>query len=78
MVEEMLEPGIIIPSQSSYSTLVIMVLKKEGSWHMFLNYREIKNITIKDMFLIPIIEELLYELQGEIYFTKLDLRLSYH
>jgi hypothetical protein len=69
----MLEVGIIIPIQSSYSAPVVIVLKKEGSWHMFPDYRELNNITIKDKFPIPTIDELLYEIHGSIYFTKLYL-----
>ena len=78
MVEEMLEDGIIRPSQSSYSALVVMVLNKEGPWHIFPDYREINKIIIKDKFPIPFIDELLYELIGEIYFTKLYLPSKYH
>jgi hypothetical protein len=74
MVEEVLEIGIIKPSQSSYSTPWVMVLKKEGSRPMCLDYREINKITIKYKFPIPVIDELLDELHGAIYFTNLDLR----
>jgi hypothetical protein len=78
MVEEILEAIIIRYSQGSYFALVVMVLNKECSWHMCPDYREINKITIKYKFHIPIIDELLDELHGSIYFTKLDLCSGYH
>jgi hypothetical protein len=78
MVEEMLEASIIRPIQSSYFASVVMVFKKDGSWHMCPDYRELNKIIIKYNFHIPIIDELLDELHGAIYFTKLDLRSWYH
>eukprot|EP00253_Pinus_taeda_P028420 PITA_28420 len=78
MFAEMLEVRIIQPSQSSFSAAVVLVHKKDGSWHMCLDYRELNKLTIKDKFSIPIVDELLDELHGSIYFTKSDLHLGYH
>ena len=78
MVVEMLGIGIIRSSQISYSALVVMVRKTNGSWCMCPDYRETNNNTIKDNFPIPIIDELLEELHGAVVFTKLDLHSGYH
>ena len=78
MVAEMIEAGIIQPSQISFYAPILLVHMKGGSWCTCLDYREINKLTIKDKFPIPDIDELLYELHWEIYFTKLDLHLGYH
>ena len=74
---KMLQAGAIRPSQSSYSSNVVIVRKKDGSLRFCVDFRKLNSKTIKDAYAIPRVEDTLHLLTGAKYFTKLDVRSGY-
>ncbi|XP_019248470.1 PREDICTED: uncharacterized protein LOC109227728 [Nicotiana attenuata] len=77
-VQEILDQGVIQHSTGPYASHVVLVGKKDGSWRLCVDYRDLNQLTVKDKFPIPIIEDLLDELGGAVVFSKIDLRAGYH
>ena len=77
-MEELIKSICIVPSSSLFGALVIIVDKKEGTKRMCIDYKALNKITIKNQCPIPMIDNLLDELGGSTYFSKIDLRSGYH
>jgi len=74
----MLDVGLIQPNHSPFSSPVLLVIKKDGSWHCCMDYRALNVITVKDRFPMLTIDELLDKQGKASWFSKLDLCQGFH
>lgn len=77
-LKQMLSQGVIWPSASSFASPALLVRKKDGTWRFCVDYRHLNAITVKHMYPMPVVDELLDELAGSELFTELDFRSGYH
>ncbi|GKE62592.1 putative reverse transcriptase domain-containing protein [Tanacetum coccineum] len=77
-LQELTDKGFIRPSSSPWGALVLFVKKKDGSFRMCIDYRELNKMTVKNRYLLPRIDDLFDQLQGSSIYSKIDLRLGYH
>ena len=77
-IKELLEKGYIRPSSTPWGAPVFLVEKKDGSLRMVVDYRALNNVTIKNKYPLPMINDLFDQLQGAKVFSKIDLRSGYH
>jgi len=69
---------LIIPSHSPWAFPVLLVRKKNGEWRMCIDFRKLNEITVKDAYALPFIDELLESVHGATIFSALDLFSGYH
>nr|GEX12030.1 hypothetical protein [Tanacetum cinerariifolium] len=77
-LKELQDKGFIRPNSSPWGAPVLFMKKKDGSFRMCIDYRELNKLTIKNRYLLPRIDDLFDQLQGLQYFSKIDLRSGYH
>ncbi|GJU28690.1 putative nucleotidyltransferase, ribonuclease H [Tanacetum coccineum] len=77
-LQELTDRGFIRPSTSPWGAPVLFVKKKDGSFRMCIDYRELNKLTIKNRYPLPRIDDLFDQLQGSSVYSKIDLRSGYH
>ncbi|GKE70832.1 putative reverse transcriptase domain-containing protein [Tanacetum coccineum] len=77
-LQELADQGFIRPSTSPWGAPVLFVKKKDGSFRMCIDYRELNKLTVKNRYPLPRINDLFDQLQGSSVYSKIDLRSGYH
>nr|GFA34328.1 hypothetical protein [Tanacetum cinerariifolium] len=77
-LKELKDKGFIRPSSSPWGAPVLFLKKKDGTLRMYIDYRELNKLTIKNRYSLPRIDDLFDQLQGSQFFSKIDLRSGYH
>eukprot|EP00253_Pinus_taeda_P011178 PITA_11178 len=77
-LQELLDKNYIRPSVSPWGAPVLFVKKKDGTFRMCIDYRQLNKLTIKNKYPLPRIDELFDQVKGATVFSKIDLRSSYH
>ena len=77
-LQELLDKGFIRPSFSLWGTPILFVKKKDGTMRLCVDYRQLNQVTIKNKYPLPRIDDLFDQLKGSSLFLKIDLRSGYH
>lgn len=76
-VQEMLDNNVVRPSQGEWASPVVLVKKKDGEWRFCVDYRKLNEVTVKDVYPMPLIEDIMSYLGDAKFFTTLDMFSGY-
>jgi hypothetical protein len=77
-IKYFLQKGHIRPRSSPFGSPIVLVRKNDRTWQLYIDYRALKKITVRNRYPIPRIDDLLDQLKGEKFFGKIDLNSGYH
>ncbi|KAL4339801.1 hypothetical protein GQ457_08G022490 [Hibiscus cannabinus] len=76
-ISDMLAASVIQNSKSPFASHCLLIKKKDGTWRLCVDYRQLNSLTVKNKYPIPVVDDLLDELSGAKYYSKLDQRSGY-
>ena len=77
LLDQMTSKGVISPSKSPWASPIVLVKKKDGTIRFCIDYRKVNNLTVKDAYPLPRVDDTLDTLAGSVWFTTLDLKSGY-
>ena len=77
LLEDTVTKGIISPSKSPWASPIVLVRKKDGTTRFCVDYRKVNDVTIKDAYPLPRVDDTLDTLAGSVWFLTLDLKSGY-
>ncbi|KAL6224601.1 hypothetical protein ACLB2K_003456 [Fragaria x ananassa] len=77
-LQELVDKGFILPSMSPWGAPVLFIKKKDDTMRLCIDYRKLNQVTVKNKYSLPRIDDLFDQLRGASVFSKIDLRSGYH
>ena len=77
-VDQMLQDGVIYPSNSPWASPVCLVPKKDGTTRFCVDYRALNEVTVKDRYPLPLIQDIFDQLGGKVVYSVCDLKAAYN
>ena len=77
-LQELLDKGFIRPSTSPWGAPVLFAKKKDKTFRLCIDYRQLNRVTIKNRYPLPRIDDLFDQLRGARVYSNIDLRTGYH